>query len=99
MIKNKASEGIGYISTAHNVVTGLGALGSLGWGLGASNQSGSRNQVVRSPSPATKPKAESTTSWGKWAALGGAIAAGGAAATAYYHRDKLSFGWLWVGDQ
>ncbi|PVF99986.1 hypothetical protein CPB86DRAFT_255879 [Serendipita vermifera] len=86
--KNKASEGLDYVNTAHGIITGLGALGL--WGSG-SNKNKAGPLVPVNPAPSSP--------WMRYAAIGGAVLAGsGAAATAWYHRDKLNYGWSFLTD-
>jgi hypothetical protein len=108
MFKHQAEQGLEYASTAHSVVTGLGpvlaGLGAL-WGTTSaaeSKQAEPSQKKTQDKSGTNTPSAESG-SWGKWAALGGGVLAAGAAATAWYHRDKVAgsvtFGWSFITDQ
>jgi hypothetical protein len=102
---------MGYASTAHQVVTGLTpVLGAFGlWGAAQDSKGGEKPEQEKSKGKAlvsgsSTPNKESTSSgWGKWAAIGGAVVAGGAAATAWYHREQLTsgvnYGWSYLTDQ
>lgn len=107
MFKYQAEQGIEYASTAQKVVTGLGpvfaGLGGL-WGAttpGKEKVDPTRKRIEDKSGPST-PSSQSG-SWNKWAAVGGGVLAAGAAATAWYHRDKLTdsvtFSWGFVTDQ
>lgn len=63
------------------------------------------NPSLRQIAPATESESESTsksTGWARWApaayAVGGAIAAGAAAGTAYWRREDISSGYNWAFD-
>jgi hypothetical protein len=77
------------------VISGLSALGL--WGS-------SKDKNKAGPLVLANPASSSSSPWMRYAAIGGAVlAGGGAAATAWYHRDKLAsgmnFGWSFMTDQ
>jgi hypothetical protein len=89
-------------------VTGLTpVLGAFGlWGASQDGKDGKKSEGKgKAPvSGSSTPNKESASSgWGKWAAIGGAVVAGGAAATAWYHREQLTsgvnYGWSYITDQ
>ncbi|KAG8754565.1 hypothetical protein FRC14_004945 [Serendipita sp. 396] len=109
MFKNKATEGLSYVSAAQGVFAGLGTLGL--WGASSTPKSGGSNKDGKKDTtavvPGVKPLAQGTassssSSWTKWAAIGGAVVAGGTAAAAWYHKDALAsgvtYGWSFLTD-
>ncbi|KIM25906.1 hypothetical protein M408DRAFT_330903 [Serendipita vermifera MAFF 305830] len=105
VFKNQASDGIDYYNTAQGVVTGLSPLlGAMGlWGASKAGKEDGKGKEKPSTSGTNTPKAETpSSSWGKWAALGGATVAAGAAATAWYNREQLTsgvnYGWKYLSD-
>lgn len=103
VIKSRAEQGVGLATTAHGVVTGLTpVIGALSFW--ATSKDDKREGKDKAPSGTGTPKNEgASSSWGKWAAIGGVVAATGAAATAWYHREQLTsgvtYGWSYVSDQ
>lgn len=103
VFKNQASEGVNYVNTAHQVVTGLTpVLGAFGLAKNK-GETGKGERKVLTSSSTTPSKASTSSPWAKWAAIGGAVVASGAAATAWYHREQLTngvaYGWNYLTDQ
>ncbi|CAK5280034.1 unnamed protein product [Mycena citricolor] len=91
VFKSSATKALQFADTARNVGTSL--FGAFA-GLGASKAVGS--------APAA-PNTATSSPWAKWAApaayaVGGALLAGAAAGTTYYHREDIGLGYSWATD-
>ena len=96
VFKNSATKAAEYADTARSVATGIfGGLAALGAKKAASPPATPPAGLITN-GPTT---AGGTRNWGKWASIGGAaLAAGAAAGTAYYKRDDLASGYGWATD-
>ena len=89
IFKNSATKAAEYVQDIHKTASGL--FGAFGQPAGISAPG------VSQPAAVPAPSSPSSGRWGRWGqaayAVGGAVIAGAAVGTAYYHRPNIESGY------